>query len=214
VLTVWCVCVGDKYSIDDVLRLQSMVARNLKTKHTFICLSDTWQAGVTTLVPERILPGWWNKLTLFQVSKGPALYLDLDVVVTGPLDGLLSDKLSLPKNWALSGHGGYQSSVMSWSGNDYAWLANEFQPEKLTAPERGNFGFYEGLWGDQEYISDRLGDTIVPMSGVYSYRYHCQGAVPDDASVVAFHGLPKPGDVGVPWVKAARYIQTLDSATN
>ena len=137
------------------------------------------------------------------------LYLDLDVVVTGELDSLLSERLSLPSNWGQSGHGGCQSSVMSWDtkSGSYGVLADLFHVENLTPPANGNYGYYQGLWGDQEYITQHLGNPgryIREMHGVYSYKYHCQGDVPDDASVVCFHGAPKPKDVKDSWVIEAR----------
>lgn len=206
-LTVWCVCVGDKYSDRDVHILRAMVARHTGA-HRFRCLTDRQIAGIDCEITTRHWPGWWSKLELFKVSEGQNLYLDLDVVITGPLDGLVSSKLSMPANWAQSGHGGCQSSVMSW-GMDYGFIADAFDPAQLTEPVSGNFGFYgpKRLWGDQEFITDVMGnpgDKVCPMSGVYSYKYHCRNALPDDAVVVCFHGLPKPDQVGDAWVMAAR----------
>ena len=212
-VTVWCVCVGDKYTDEDVLILQGMVARHLATDYQFRCLSDRVIAGVDCLLVDP-WPGWWSKLLLFRYATGQNLYLDLDTVVVGDLAPLLSDELSMAKNWALSGHGGWQSSVMSWAG-DYGDLADAFDLDQLSEPANGNYGYYgdKRLWGDQEFITDMMGDAVVPMAGVYSYRYHSQGGPPADASVVCFHGNPKPGEVGAQWVKESRSIRTPDCLT-
>lgn len=208
-LNVWCVCWGDKYSAEDVYILQDMVARNLKQPHRFNCLSDRKIPGVNTQITEVDWPGWWQKLHLFHFVTDSALYLDLDVVVVGNLDRLLSKRLSMPRNWAQSGHGGCQSSVMSW-GKDYRFVAWQFDSKKLTAPANGNYGYYgpHKLWGDQEFLTDYLGDPgdgeIIPMGHIYSYKYHCRQSLPDDASVVCFHGNPKPDKVGDQWVRQAR----------
>lgn len=208
-LTVWCVCVGDKYGADDVLRLRAMVERNLQQPYQFRCLSDRQIDDVDCVIPAVIWPGWWSKLLLFRHAReGRHLYLDLDVVVTGPLDDLVTDSIALPKNWAQSGHGGCQSSVMAWSG-DWSRIADSFHVDQLTAP-RGNFGFYgpRQLWGDQEFITDLLGDpgagVVEPMPNIRSYKYHCRDGLPADTAVVCFHGLPKPSQVSDQWVINAR----------
>jgi hypothetical protein len=206
VLTVWSVCVGDKYSDEDVHILKNMASRHLSAKHRFMCLSDRPREGIDCLIPSEVWPGWWSKLLLFKYGQGQCLYLDLDVVVTGPLDSLLSRCLSMPSNWAQSGHGGAQSSVMAWDGH-YPELYDRFNPGNLSEPVNGNCGSLNGLWGDQEYITQIMGDPggrIYPMKGVYSYKYHCRKILPDDAIVVCFHGSPKPAEVNEPWILAER----------
>ena len=212
-LTVWSVCNGTKYTDEDVYILRDMVHRNLSTPHVFRCLSDRPIPDIDCFIPSQVWPGWWSKLQLFRYSTGLNLYLDLDVVVTGPLDGLLSDALSMPANWGQSGHGGCQSSVMSW-GWTYAMIPAAFNVNELEKPVNGNCGAYHGLWGDQEYITKLLGDPgdiVKPMEGIYSYKYHCQKALPEGAKVVCFHGEPKPHDVNDQWVRDSRQ-RTIPSA--
>lgn len=229
-LTVWCVCVGDKYSDEDVYILRDMVARHCNIGYEFVCLSDRKIPGVDCLVLDVVWPGWWSKLLLFKhAAPGQNLYFDLDVVITGEIPLPESGELCMPKNWAQSGHGGCQSSVMSWRGGSYRRLADNFDPS-LLHDAKGNYGFYgdKNLWGDQEYIFDLLstdaievtsivdtepryvdGDPwqlgcIREMSGVKSYKYHCKNGLPEDAWVVCFHGLPKPHQINDQWVKDAR----------
>ena len=194
-----------------MLILKRMVNRHLKQPHDFYCLSDRQISDLNCLVVQENWPGWWNKLLLFRYAGGQVLYLDLDVVVVGNLDRLVSEQLSMPANWAQSGHGGCQSSVMSWNANmhNLGFLADTFEPEILSEPKNGNYGYYQGLWGDQEYITDRLGEPggefVRPMEHVVSYKYHCRaGGVPKDTAVVCFHGDPKPGAVRESWVVAER----------
>ena len=210
-LNIWSVCVGNKYSDDYVIRLKKMVERNITTEHRFICLSDRAIEGVECFITPVDWPGWWQKLYLFTASNyygGFNLYFDLDVVIVGDVTRLVSAPLSMPKNWARSGHGGCQSSVMSW-GIDCSTITRLFDPTKLSAPANGNYGYYgdKSLWGDQEFITDVLGEpgeVIEPMYGIYSYKYHCLNGPPDDAKVVCFHGSPKPHEVNEKWVKDAR----------
>lgn len=211
-LTVWCVLNGTKYQDDDVHILKDMVRRNLVSVHRFRCLSDRQIPGIDCLIPDEKWPGWWSKLLLFRYATGFNLYFDLDVVIVDSLDCLVSDRLSMPANWAQSGHGGCQSSVMSW-GCDYSRIPDAFHVEQLAQPEQGGCGRYQGLWGDQELITRELGNPgdgdIDPMQGIVSYKYHCRnGSPPHFTSVVCFHGEPKPKDVNDAWVKAARFTPT------
>jgi len=206
-LTVWCVCVGTKYADEDVHILKDMVRRNLVSVHRFRCLSDREIPGIDCLIPAESWPGWWAKLLLFRYSTGYNLYFDLDVVIVDDVDCLVSDRLSMPANWAQSGHGGCQSSVMSW-GESYALLPDMFNVSELAEPEGGNCGRYHGLWGDQEFITEHLGNpgegTVHPMQGIVSYKYHCRQSLPSSAKVVCFHGEPKPNQVSDSWVKQVR----------
>ncbi len=214
-ITCWSVCNGTKYTDNDVHILRDMVGRNLNEPHRFKCLADREIAGVDTFIPDEQWPGWWAKLLLFRYSTGQCLYLDLDTVIVGNLDRLLSVPLSMPANWGQSGHGGCQSSVMSW-GQDYGWIADGFDVSQLRAPERGNCGGYgkQNLWGDQEYVTEVVGSPghgVVPMPHVYSYRYHSIGGPPRDASAICFHGEPKPAAVRESWVSAARSSMPMAS---
>jgi len=210
-VNVWSVCVGDKYSDEDVYILKSMVERNLDAPHDFYCLSDRQIGDINCLIPEENWPGWWSKLLLFRYAGGQVLYLDLDVVVTGDLTPLLSERLSMPSNWAQSGHGGCQSSVMSWNSHteNVGHIADLFDIDQVRKPSNGNCGAYgdKSLWGDQEFVTEVMGepgDYIAAMNHVYSYKYHCTRSVPEDCSVVCFHGDPKPAQVHHAWVRAAR----------
>jgi hypothetical protein len=212
-ITVWSVCNGTKYTDNDVHILRDMVARNINQPHRFRCLADREIAGVDTFIPDEQWPGWWSKLLLFRYSTGQCLYLDLDVVITGPLDGLISLPLSMPANWAQSGHGGCQSSVMSW-GMPYHAIPDAFNVDELGPAGEGGCGRYRGLWGDQELITELYGNPgwqIRDMQGIYSYKYHCKQGLPAGAKVVCFHGQPKPQDVSDAWVSAARSSMPMAS---
>lgn len=206
-LTVWSVLNGSKYRDEDVRILRRQVARHLHAEHRFRCLSDREIPGVDCVILPDRWPGWWAKLQLFAVESGPALYLDLDCVVVGALDYLLCSTLSLPANWAQSGYGGCQSSVMAWSG-DQSWLIRDFDPARIGPASDEHCGLYgvEQLWGDQEWITSVAGwDRAIRMPGVCSYKYHCGGGhPPQGARVVAFHGRPKPDEVRDEWVRLAR----------
>lgn len=208
-LTVWSVCWGDKYPDYYVQRLQRTVAENLPEPHEFVCITDREIDGVTTRPPINDLPGWWGKTNLFSfdVCSERNLYLDLDVVITGSLQPMVdkygSTTLAMPPNWAQSGHGGCQSSVMLWTANYNAKQIHElFDPAIAHWPPKNEPGI---LWGDQEWITflrdaDRV--AVRPIeSGILSYKYHCRAGLPADTSVVVFHGDPKPDQVRESWFR-------------
>lgn len=97
---VVCINWGTKYGAPYINRLYAMVARNLGPPFSFTCFTDS----TADLRPEiRALPlpaldvamptgtkGIWPKARLWGPRlgdlEGPVLFMDLDLVVTGPLD--------------------------------------------------------------------------------------------------------------------------------
>ena len=149
-------------------------------------------------------PGWWNKLRLFEPGRFQrhCMWIDIDTVVTGSLEPIWTayargDLFAAPLNWAQSGHGGIQSSLMIWNADkDYGiWKAYNADP----------ISWQKGLHGDQEFLTHlrdtgRLKLTAVAPTLIRSYKYHARHAVPEGASLVTFHGNPKPHEAGG-WVR-------------
>jgi len=201
-LTVFCVYWGNKYDIAYVHALKEMVERNLTIPHEFKCITTNKIEGVQTVLPFVPYSGWWQKIGLFApyVASGPSIYFDLDVVITGNIDYLVkfTNSFSAPANWAASGYGGIQSSVMCWPGN---W--------NLPYTEFNYQIHRERYWGDQEYLTQLLDDDWQKIPHVGSYKYHCKQLIPDDLKVIAFHGKPDPHEVTDPWILP--YTRTLIS---
>jgi hypothetical protein len=205
-LTVWSVCVGEKYHPGYVYALKEAVERHLSVPHVFRCITEHELPGILTVKPPVPYWGWWSKVGLFApgVATGPSLYFDLDVVITGALDYIARythSRFAAPANWAQSGWGGIQSSVMAWCGN---WTA-PYEYIKPQWPE-----VTERLWGDQELLWEILGDHWTRITrGIFSYKYHATKGLPKDASVIVFHGQPKPHEVSDEWLLP--YTSTLRS---
>ena len=202
-LTVYCVYWGTKYNKAYVYALKEMVNQNLTIPHNFICITDQEFHDIDTLKPLVHYHGWWQKLGLFApgITTGPSLYLDLDIIITGNINYLVNYtkyKIAAPANWAQSGHGGIQSSVMAWSGNWYEpfW---RFDYEKDS----------KRLWGDQEFLWEMLGNDWTRIPHIGSYKYHCRKDIPEDLRIVVFHGQPKPHEVKDKWI--SQYTSTLRS---
>ena len=197
-ITVWCMNTNNHAPQREVDILERMVDRHLSLPHEFICIT------------ENDLPGWWGKVRLFGMSRARNLWLDLDVAITGSLDGLvapLTSSIRIGKNWAQSGWGGCQSSVMYWEGDACKIINDEFDPAIAHWPPINAPGI---LWGDQEWITSLHDDGLIDVEyfspvDVVSYKYHCRGVgLPEGAKVVVFHGKPRPYEVSDKWVRDAR----------
>ena len=193
-LTVYCVYWGDKYDKAYVYALKEMVERNLTIPHRFVCITSDKFDGIETIAPAVNYHGWWSKINLFApgITTGPSLYFDLDMIITGNINYLVNYtkyKIAAPANWAKSGHGGIQLSVMAWSGNWYEpfW---RFDYEKDS----------KRLWGDQEFLWEMLGNDWTRIPHIGSYKYHCRQEIPEDLRIVVFHGQPKPHEVKDKWI--------------
>lgn len=195
-LNVWCVWWGDKYSEGYVYHLRDMVKANLTIPHRFTCITDQPLLGVDTVPPLVDYPGWWQKVGLWGIEGG-GLYFDLDVLIVGNIDYLAQYTeypIAAPMNWAQSGYGGVQSSVLAWSG---LWREpfERFDWSMAGGDGIGAWRHPGKLWGDQEWLTELAGDSFMPIPHVYSYKYHCRTELPHKARVVVFHGKPDPHEV-------------------
>lgn len=208
-LTVYSVLWGDKYSPAYVYFLRDQVAEYLDIEHEFVCITKQKLPGIRTISPPVPYPGWWQKIGLFHpgIASGPSLYFDLDVVITGKINYLAkyTEQFSAPANWAQSGHGGIQSSVMAWPGN---WDL-PFRKFKDNCNDH-----MKRLWGDQEFLFEILGQEWQRLPGIGSYKYHVRpvGEIPVGMHVCVFHGKPDPHEVSEPCI--LRYTQTLITRIN
>lgn len=210
-LTVACVLrSGGIYDASWVGKLARAVARNIHQAYRFVCLSDVKVDCERIPLPEG-WPGWWSKLCLFKpgLLPTPALYMDLDTVVTGPLDAVAA----LPHKFAMidlrtpdqTGRG--QSGVM-WLREPPPIVYERFaeNPEHfMRYHEKRANGTYVG---DQAFVNDTLGPGLEKITRdlpgfVRSYKLHCRNGLPAGTSIVAFHGSPRPGEVADPWVREA-----------
>lgn len=208
---VLCVKYGSKYGPEWVLRLRSMVAKHLTYAHEFVCLTENPIEGVDCRPLGKQLPTWWSKLSLFEPGAFPGenLYLDLDVVLTANIDGLVdaartdtarlwmrddfSYSLRKPREGLgsdmtrlLGGPGCCNSSVMLWSGDAVRRAWDDFKPEVM-----------DRLHGDQNYLSALLWPNqigLLPDELVCSFKYHIERGQAQ-APVVVFHGQPKTCDL-------------------
>lgn len=209
-LTVACLKWGTKYGAEYVTKLRSMCTRNLPA-HDFVCVTEAPVDGIECRPLLCDLPTWWSKIGLFRPGAfaGDVLYLDLDVVITDRLDGLVALlEQDRSKLWALDdfsyslrrprqaidpatrrllgGAGTVNSSVMLWHGDACRAVWEKFDRAKM-----------DELHGDQNWITQALWPAInlIPEQWASSFKYGGLGAVR------VFHGNPKPHQVHEDWVR-------------
>lgn len=193
-LLIACVQVGDYCDRGEeyLRKLAAAVNRHLDQPYEMVCVSDKEMdvPGVTRIPANPDLRGWWQKMMLFCPRFLPdarrVVYMDLDTVLVSDITSLVEydGPFAMIENFYDPGYG---SGLMSWPSGfgERVWENYERQGK----PQQG---------GDQGFISQASGgavklQTVVP--GIYSYKVHCQNEAPEDASVVCFHGRPRPHEV-------------------
>ena len=233
VANVICIKWGSLFGPEYVNRLYSGARRHLSDDVRFFCMTED-RAGLHPDVEVLDLPvepfheemnaalavanrqGAMRKVSLFRPGlipdlDGPLLGFDLDVVVTGPLDGLLSfapGKVAMRADWVearrgrKTGHG----SVFRFDPARHGWLY-----EVLEADPKGEVEKARG--SEQRYTStlaqERGAFAYLPGDEVVSFKHDCLGLppvnwlkaarLPAAAKVVCFHGHPKMHEAVEGW---------------
>lgn len=211
---------GYTFNHDHVRVLRNMVRRNLSVPHRFVCVADEavedietvpldWRKHVPGTVCIRLMqhnPDW------ARANLGERiLSLDIDVVVTGSLDALVSRTEDIVlwrnPNWPAPGRAFYQSSVQLFSAGARPMLWQDFDPVETPKWMNWRFGGREQAW-----ISERLewNEAHFDAShGVYGAgRLGGKGVgsvLPDNACIVSFPGAREPSQAETqaqhPWIK-------------
>ena len=199
-ITVACVLrSGGEYGQCHAQMLKAMVARHLQVDHRFVCLTDivaeVQAAGMDALELPHPWPGWWSKIALFApgLLPPPVLYFDLDVLLVGPLDDLVSDHqfTMLRSFWP---NMFVNSSIMAWNINMSAvYESFARDPERYAELYRAH-----GRWGDQDWILHR--SPVPPQlwqdrfpGRFFSYKLQVKSkGLSPTASAVVYHGRPRP----------------------
>jgi hypothetical protein len=209
-LTVLCVLKsGGDYNAEYVRILRDGVARHLTIPHRFVCLSDV-DVPCERIPLKHGWPGWWSKIEIFRpdVITGKTLYLDLDTIITGPLDAVAT----IPDEFSMLNIREKDTNV----GNSGAmWMAKPFPHVYERFVEKPEYWMDYHLrfaknryMGDQAFISDcfpEIPKLNKALPGFFkSYKYdRCENRVPSGCSVVCFGGFPRPHQVTSGWAREA-----------
>lgn len=223
---------GQKYGPEYVNRLYGMVARHTTAPFDFWCLTDS-RADIRPEVRCLPLPelgcelpgntkGIWGKSRLWAEDLGgpigPVLFLDLDVVITGPMDSFFEigrDEdviLARNPNTPLERLG--QTSIFRFPVGKLAPLRERFLANPQAIADEYRF--------EQRYVTRNApgGVSFWPRRWVRHFRMHCVPTfpinyfrpprLPAEARVVIFPGQLNPPDAIIGrWHKNAPVRQPL-----
>lgn len=236
---VVCMKWGTLYSADYVNRLYNMVRRNLTGDFRFVCLTDD-PTGINEAVecfdcPSVSIPSphcnrGWRKVSLWGetvegLQPGDALFIDLDVIITGSLDQFfeVDGDFIVCKNWSNPGPDGRigNTSVYRFTIGSHPYLLNKLQGEtEAVLSEFSN---------SQTYISRTIQAEALsfwPEGWCHSFKVHCVPSLfrrwidpphlPEGSRIVIFPGVPNPHDAAqghwpAPWYKKIyKHIRRAD----
>ena len=206
-INVVCVKHGTLYSADYVNKLYNSVKRNTTIPFKFTCFTE----DPTNILPEiKIQPfihqftGWWNKIYLFAEENGLVgriFYLDLDTVIVNNIDAFINFNgefailrdMYFNQNPKLKTNFG--SALMSWEAGYRRDLWTKFleNPEiQIKGRGHGDQGYLMRMMEDKTNIT--YWQDFVPGK-IESYKVAVRNKpFPENASIIIFHGLPKPKD--------------------
>lgn len=208
--TVVCMKWGRRYGPEFVDRLYSAARRNMAGDLRFICFTDD-ASGVRAevecrplpeiTIPERVAWTPWRKLSLWRapladISGGDVLALDLDLLITGPLDDFFRyrpGEYCVIENWTQKGEGIGNTSCFRIPVGRYREIFDRFDadPEAVLRTWRI----------EQQYISALIPQQVFwPAEWCLSFKHSLvppfplnwikPPSLPGDARIVAFTGQP------------------------
>jgi len=219
-----CVIHSDGYSWDYVDRLYSMVSRNFSQPVRFHVYTEADRAVPDHIIKHNLVEwsgvsgprqSWWYKMQLFnnRLFSGQILYFDLDVMITGSLDWIqqlparnfyaIHDFRRLWKPTSRT----INSSIMYFNTAEYAYVWDKFQQRSLGS-------IINSYKGDQDFITEAVEPRNLryfELERIVSWRWQVVNdgfrqrkppnskptvlQIPAAASVVVFHGTPKPHEI-------------------
>lgn len=212
-----CMKWGDLYGADYVNKLYAMTSRNINGEFRFVCLTDN-PNGVNEAIecmecPEIDIPSplcntGWRKITLWAENlpnlDGDWLFLDLDVVIVGPLDAFFDFEpektFVVMRNWTQPGQNIGNTSVYRFRTGSHPYLYQNLLKDHKNIIDRYR--------NEQTYISKTISDMgFWPDGWCILFKVQCvppmpqrwwkEPKLPPDARIVAFPGSPNPHEAAV-----------------
>jgi len=151
----------------------------------------TWEyverLGFTAICDSR-WKGYWCKMPLFELGVD-FLYADLDTVIVGEIPQ--PTELTILRDFYRPDLGQSGFMYVTADAAREAWREWIKDPDKVMSRYRGDGEFLRDVWSGYRYWQDDYPGKVV------SYKVHCQGSgPPKGASVICYHGHPRPKDTG------------------
>lgn len=219
-VNIICLKWGKRYPAYYVNELYKGVAKNLNRPFRFLCVTEDSngllpEIEVTEFPPDpksnMVWPHIFMKLCIlkdgFANLKGPTLFLDIDIIITGPLDKFFEfhpGKNCIIHNW-LPAHKQIfrkapdigNSSVFRFEAGSSQYIFDTYMERKFDAEKRSLFPT------EQAFLTYAMKEKYYwPADWVRSFKRHCRRIFPlnyllppkfcAEASIIAFHGNPDP----------------------
>lgn len=207
---VVCIKQGRLYGPHYANILYNSLRRNSTIPFRFVCFTDD-REGLDPAIEARPFPymlrGWWCKIPLFApapcIADDQIVAIDLDVVITGNIDWLLTYRgdFCAVRDWTRSKY--YNGSLWSLRAgkNTHVWEKFVDQGDEVM----------KTYYSDQEWIREQIpqADTFQDLfpGNVLSFAQHFNNLekpeFSKEASIYLFHGFPKPSEAAkrILWVR-------------
>lgn len=213
-INILCCQWGTKFNDDYVNTLYASIKRNTKIPFKFWCLSESctqpYIVGEINYYPMQMLSDVkntkvLNKLFAYDFANvylnGERVFVfDLDTVVVGNLDGILSypGKFCMRENFQQKGMpgGDLLSFVGGFGGNWYRYI-NKYINKVIKRTKGSERAFYiQFTKQEQQYWQDLYPNQYI------SYKNHIRNNhMPNGCSLVSCHGHPMPHEINEPFIK-------------
>jgi hypothetical protein len=188
---------GSKYSGHYVERLKNALSRHVTQEFRFAVFAPEEEDEYLTKIPGCLCrlrmfdPEWQAKHNL----TGRIVSIDLDVVVTGPLD----DLFDRPEKFVIL-HGANSSNPCPYNGSVFMFRAGE-RPDvwkDFSLKRAGEIPFFQ-FPDDQAWFAHKMPDAGAwkagSESGIYAFKkpgWPAGDGLPKDAKMVVFPGWRDP----------------------
>lgn len=212
--TVVCMKWGERYPADYANRLWSMIKRHTKRPTRLVCFTDHAE-GIDPAIevhllldinlPTRLQWRPWRKIALWGHTlpgvTGEALYLDLDIIITGGLDDFFDyepGKFCVIRNWTTSNGGVGNTTAYRFRVGSATHLLERINREpEVVYKEFGNsqtyvtraIGLPMAFWPDEWCVSFK--HSLLPP---WPLNFVATPKLPEGARIVAFTGKPDPDE--------------------
>lgn len=203
---------GNNWAGEYVVRLYNMIRKNITVPFDFVCFNDKFNATgeiqyikMPDFVTEELslnLPKFYIHSYLDEFIGRRIFLFDLDTIIVNNIDDLLSYdgyfcgiEPFAPKNKNKYLAGG----MMSFISGTTTWFWDMVIDDPEYWAENSNGGKERMILPELENQSDEVFDRWQRLypGKLVSYKRHCKknDRIPKGASIIAFHGLPRPHQV-------------------
>ena len=205
-IQIICIKWGTKYSPDYIEKLFRGIQRNTSKEFSFVCFTDNSDGINEEKIITKPLPyytgDWHSKIGLYNKElynpEDQIFYFDLDTVITGNLDEILSYQGNFIILRDFYRKNGYGSGLMAWRPHAVDHMWKNYRGTKCRHGDQG--------WPEEQYPNADIWQEMYPEK-VVSYKVHVKkerrnnkdftnhpGSL-ESSSIVCFHGRPNPHEI-------------------